>query len=710
MLKLHTLKIPIKLVLVAVALHFMACNRSETDQKIIFKTIPVTYPQTLRDTTQIDTFYGKRVFDPFRWLENSNNPDTRNWIIQQQALTEKYLSQIPYRSIIRERLASLWNYKSYANPIKKGNFYYVLVQEKLQPQPILYRMRNLQDTVRQTVLNLNTPGISGAQILKDFAFSQDGSLLAYEISENGARWNTILIRDMISNRPLLDTLDWVNTADIAWYRDGFFYSRYAPEAQALPTLPYEFQQVYYHRVGSSQADDELIFADRSNPHVNFTAQTTSDEQFLILYAQQDLNGNALYIRNLQKETIEFTPIIEDFDATFKVIDNIGNNLLVYTNYKAPNYRLIQINTERPEERFWENTIPEASEILQSVHFYGGKLIATYTRSGSNVLKILDIRGKAQREIGVPSDGNITDWTGSVDDAQAFFKFQSFTKPPVVYRLNINDLSNDIYKGAISHDTTAYDIRQIRYKTYDGTDIPMTIFSKKGLKLDKARPTLLMTDAIAFPILKIMLENNGVGAIAHVRGSEGWGETWRQFGIKAKKQNAFDDFQAAAEYLIANNYTNPTKLAIYGKGDGGLIVGASLTQRPDLFRVACMDSGMLDLLRYQQHTIGWTWMGTYGTVDKPDEFDALMAYSPLHNVVPANYPATLILTAHRNNQVVPLHSYKFAAELQQHQQGSEPILLRLAPGGVQQLMPETINQATDMLSLLFYQLQEQLNYK
>ncbi len=699
---------PIRLLFFFTFVLWMACNTSDERDKIIFKTIPVTYPQTLRDTSRVDTFYGKRVLDPLRWLENGNSPTTRDWMIQQQTLTEKYLSQIPYRNAIQERLGSLWNYKNVTNPIKKGDFYYILQQEKLQSQPILYRMRSLQDSVLQTVLNLNTPGISGAQLLEDIAFSQDGSLLAYEVSESGARWNTIFIRDLTSNRPLLDTLNWVRFSNIAWYRDGFFYSRYPQESPSLTNEPYEFSQIYYHRVGSSQIDDELIFADRSNPHVRFTAQTTSDEHFLILNAQQGTDGNALYVRNLQSETIEFTPVVEDFDATFKVVDNTGNNMLIYTNYKAPNGRLVQINTQRPEERFWENTIPEAAEVLQSVHFYGGKLVATYTRSGANVLKIFDLRGKLQREVAVPMNGQITAWSGNSESAQVFFTVEPFTKPPAVYRLNINDFTADIYKETRSRDTTAYDLRQIRYKTYDGTEIPMTILLKNGLKLDKARPTLLLTQQAAFPIIKMVLDNNGVCAIAHVRGSEGWGETWRQSGRKAKKQNAFDDFQAAAEYLIANNYTSPEKLAIYGQGDGGLIVGASITQRPDLFHVALIDSGILDLLRYQQYTIGWTWADRYGNLDKPDEFDALVAYSPLHNVVPANYPATMLLTANRNKEVIPAHSYKFAAELQRQQQGAAPILLRINQGGAHTLLPEAVSEATDMLSLLFYQMQENLN--
>jgi prolyl oligopeptidase len=691
----------------AILLALIACNRTESDTTTVFKTISVTYPPTLRDTTRVDTLYGKRIRDPFRWLENGNSPATRDWMIQQQTLTERYLNQIPYRAPIRQRLEQLWNFAYVSNPIRKGNFYYVLQQERLQPQPVLYRMRTLQDTTRQMVLNLNSLGVSGAQLLEHFALSQDGSLLAYEVSESGARWNTIFIKDMGSNRPLLDTLEGVRFSNIAWYRDGFFYSRYPQERQLPPNAPYEFQQVYYHRVGSPQADDELIFADRSNPRINFTAQTTSDERFMILYAQQHSNGNALYFRNLQSETLDFTPIIESYDAVFKVVDHVNDNLLIYTNYKAPNYRLVQINTQRPEERFWENTIPEAAEVLQDVQLYGGKLVTTYIKNGASVLKIFDVRGRLQREIAAPAEGRITAWSGNVQDARLFFTLQSFYQPPAVYTLNMNDFNFNIYKTSVNKtDTTRYETRQIRYKSYDGTEVSLTIVAKAGLKPEDARLTLLLTEAMDFPIAQAVLEHNGICAIAHVRGSSGWGDTWAQAGRKGKKQSALDDFQAAAEYLIANHYTNPAKLAVYGRGNGGLVVGASITQRPDLFQVALLDAAVLDMLRYQAHTVGWNWMDEYGTIEKPDEFDALVAYSPLHNVVPANYPATLLLTTNRNNAVVPAHSYKFAAELQQHQRGAEPILLRIAQGGERQLLPEQVSQATDLLAFLFYHVQEQ----
>lgn len=706
MLKTTLLKKPSRFLWIALVLQWFACNPSANDSHT-FRVIPVQYPKAPRDLTIADTLYGKRVPDSFRALENGSLPTTRDWMIQQQTLTEKYLSQIPSRANIQKQLTELWNSTRYAAPIHIGNFYYVLQQERLQPQPVLYRMQSMQDTSRQPILNFNSQSISGARILKDFAFSADGSLLAYQVAENGARWSSIFIKDLESNRTLLDTLNWVQFSNIAWYRDGFFYSRYPRETQFDGNAPYQFQQVYYHRVGTGQADDELIFAERSNPFVNVRAQTTTDERFLIINAQQQVGGNALYVRDLQSETLDLTPVIEDFDYVFKVVNNVGNNLLVYTNYKAPNYRLVQINLQRPEEKFWENLIPESKEVLQSVHLYGGKLVAAYAQNGSNGLKIFDLRGKLQREFAIPDHGQITDWSGDPNQSQAFFTFQPFTTASNVYLLNTNDFSiqNLIKNENIITNSSNYDIHLIDFKSYDGTEIPMTVLSQKGINLDGKRPALLTTDELPFTMTRVLLENGGIVAVVHVRGSEDWGEAWRQEGLKAKKQNAFDDFQAAAEYLIANKNTNPAKLAVYGKGDGGLIVGASLTQRPDLFRVALIDSGILDLIHYQSFTIGWTWESRYGTAGKPKEFDALVAYSPLQNIVPAKYPATMILTSNRNNQVVPGHSYKFAAELQQQQQADLPVLLRITQGGEQLLAPQQLDQTTDMLTFLFYNLQE-----
>lgn len=694
---------PNRFLWIVIMLYWSACHFSNQDAPS-FKAIPIVFPKTLHDTTMADTFNGKRVLDPFRWLENSNTSATRNWIIQQQTQTEKYLSQIPQRTAILKRLSELWNYKNESPPIQKGNFYYVLRQEKLQSQPILYQLRNWQDTIGRVILNLNSVGVSGAQLLQNFAFSQDGSLLAYEVAQNGARTSSIFVKDIESNRTLLDTLQGVKFSAIAWFRDGFFYSRYPPETSTNTNAPYQFQQIFYHRVGSPQMDDELIFADRSDPYGRVTAQTTTDERFLILYLQKHDSGNALYMRDLRSSVVDFTAIMENFDHVFKVIDNVNNDLLVYTNYKAPNSRLIRINMQRPEERFWENILPEEKEVLQTVHLYGGKLVALYEHKGVNQLKIFDLKGGLQREIPIPTSGQVIDWSGGADLSQAFFTISSLIEPNATYVLNTNDLTTNRYQQGKT-DTLNYDIQQIRFNSYDGTEIPLTILAKKKVKLDGKRPTLLMPAYADFPMMQMILENDGVCAIVQVRGNKGLGENWRLAGVKLKKQSAIDDFQAAAEYLIAKKYTSPSKLAVYGKGDGGLVVGASVTQRSDIFKVALINAGILDLLRYQRHTIGWMWTSAYGTVYQADELDALLAYSPVHHVVPADYPATMILTSNRNQEVVSAHSYKFAAALQQHQRAQQPVLLRVAQGGEYELLSEQILKTTDMLTLLFYHLQE-----
>jgi len=699
----------------------LSCNVSNSNDTTSFETIAVAYPNALRDTLQIDTFFDKRVRNSYHWLEDGDLPTTRNWLSEQRTITQDYFNQLPARTAIRKRLETLWNYDRWSTPVKKGNSYCMLRNKGLQNRAVLYRMRNLQDTSLQVIVDPNAAASNGGVSLQDFSLSGDGSLLAYQMAANGADWQTIYIKDMETNRPLLDTVRWVQFSNIAWFRDGFFYSRYpAPMPGAVAAGTYQFQQVYYHRVGSPQSDDELIYADRSNPQCNFTAQTTADERYLILSANKFINGNALYVRDLQSESLEFTPIFETYDYDCKVIGNVGNNLLVLTNYKAPNYRLVQINAARPEERYWEQVIPEPADVLQTVHLYGGRLVATYLQNAISQLTIFDLRGKQLREVSLPANGVITQWSGSPDESQAFFTFTSFTRPPIIYALNLSDFSTQAYKAPIvEFSGNSYETRQVNYKSYDGTEVPMTLIYKKGMKLDGTRPTLLTCTNALQPdiyndsqlrLFQIILENNGICAFAFVRGSAALGGTWQQGGIKLKKQTGIDDFQAAAEYLIGNKYTNPAKLAIYGQQDGALLVGASITQRPDMYQVALADAGIYDLLHYQLNGIGWSWENVYGNVARTDEFDAIMAYSPLQQVVPANYPATLILSAERDNWVTPADSYKFAAELQANQKRNLPILLRVDGWSGEKPISRQLDEAADALAFLFYNLQEKVVYK
>ncbi len=702
------------------------CEWFSTNQSS-FKTIKVTYPKTPKDLSVVDTFFGTSVPDPYRWLENRNSPTVKDWITAQRQTTQSYLKKIPFHDEIKNRLQELWNYERYASPKRVNNFYYALKNNGLQDHDVLYRFQSLQDTNWTIVLDPNRFSKDGTIALSDFSFSRDGSLLAYEISENGSDWRTILLRDLSSNRPLLDSIRWVKYSNISWFRDGFFYSRFAtPEPDIAGFGQVRFQQVYYHRVGTPQENDVLVFADRAHPQRNFSTYTTEDERFLILYATESSAGNALYFKDLNTNPIEFTPIVENYNSSFEVVGNIGNSLLVLTDFKAPKYRLVQINTIRPEERYWEEIIPETEDVLQKVHFFGGKLVATYIHNASSLVKIFSQRGALLHQLETRGMGSVSDWSGDPGQQQCFFSFSSFTQPLTIFELNLNNYDARIFRSsATPFDSNNYETKQVWYKSYDGTEVPMFIIHKKGLKIDGNRPVLLygyggfnvsmlpdfnITGMHLFPVV---LENNGICAVANIRGGGEFGQAWHRAATKVEKHKSIDDFQAAAEYLINNNYTSSKKLAIYGRSNGGLLVGACITQRPDLYRVVIPSAGILDMYRYHQFTIGWAWAGEYGTVQNREEFDALKYYSPIHNVVPANYPATFITTTGEDDRVVPAHSYKFAAELQANQKSDLPVLIRIdthAGHGAGKSMNQKINEAADILAFMFYNFQQSVNYQ
>ncbi|HMQ45832.1 MAG TPA: prolyl oligopeptidase family serine peptidase [Saprospiraceae bacterium] len=687
---------------------------SEEASKI--PSITVEYPNTFRDTALLDTFFGSRVKDPYRWLENEQSESTRRWVSTQQSLTEKYLNQLPDRELIRQRLEKLWDYERFSNPEKKGNYFYQFRNSGLQNQSVLYRSQSLTGSWAP-ILDPNTFSLDGTAALGGYAFSKDGSLLAYEVSEGGSDWHSIYIKDMESGQVLKDTIQWIKFSNIAWFRDGFFYSRYPqPSKGAGLEGKNEFHQVYYHKVGTSQAEDELVFADRVHPQRNFYAQVSPDEKFLLVSGAESTSGNALYFRDLTTDEIALTPIVESFDYDFVPVGSDKNNLYVLTNFKASNKRLVRINASQPDARFWQEVIPENGDVLEQVYMYGGKLLALYIHNAQSLLKVLDLNGQEQGTVNLPDIGTVTEIKGDIERTQAFFEFTSLTRPPGVYELDLKTLQTKIYKEPkVDFDSDAYETKQVWFESYDGTRVPLFVVHKKGLNMDGQRPTLLfgyggfnipmmpIFNRTRINLFPVILENDGVCAVANIRGGGEFGTAWHLAGTKNKKQNVFDDFQSAAEYLIANKYTSADKLAIYGRSNGGLLVGACLTQRPDLFRVAIPAVGVLDMMRYHQFTIGWAWATDYGRSDVKEDFDYLLAYSPLHNVSREKYPATLITTADHDDRVVPAHSYKFAAALQYNQIGDSPILVRIdssAGHGAGKPTSKSIAEGADVLAFIF----------
>jgi prolyl oligopeptidase len=690
-----------------------------------FQVIQVEYPDTYEDATIEDNYFGTIVKDPYRWLEDDNSASTLRWVDQQQQLVANYRKYLPGKEGIKKRLAELWNYERFSVPEKKGDYYYMFKNDGLQDQDILYRMANL-DGPMEAVLNPNNFSSDGTVALGEKAFSKDGTLLAYQVAEGGSDWKSIHIKDVESGSMLQDTVRWVKFSEIAWHRDGFFYARYpVPPAGEELVGTNEFHQVYYHKVGTTQEEDELIFADRQFPQRTVSPLTTSDEQYLVLSVAESTSGNAVYFQDLNSKNLYFTPIVENFDHDFELIGSTEDALLLLTNYQADNQRIIKVDTRNPVESSWEEIVAPSEDLLLGATKVGDHLVAHYLRNAHSVIRIFDLEGKLEKLVNLPGYGSILNWSEDEENQRLFFSYTTFTQAESVYQLSLSDFSvSEFRRSSNSFKTGEYEVKQVEYKSYDGTAIPMYIIHKKNIKLDGNHPTLLYgyggfnipitpkfnrTRNMLFPVV---LEHGGVCAVPNLRGGGEFGSDWHSAGTLHRKQNVFDDFQSAAEYLIANKYTNADKLAIHGASNGGLLVGACMIQRPDLYKVAFPAVGVLDMLRYHRFTIGWAWATDYGTSEDKTAFDYLYAYSPLHNVIKEQYPATMITTADHDDRVVPAHSFKFGAALQAKQQGTNPILIRIessAGHGAGKPTSKRIEEGADMLSFMFYNMKEPIKY-
>ncbi len=686
----------------------------------VFKSIKIVYPESFPDTNVVDEFYGVKVKDPYRWLEGESAQSIQ-WIGQQQSITDQYLQQIPFRDKIKKRLTELWNFERQGVPIKRGKYFYTFRNNGLQNQDVLFRQAELVGDA-EMVFNPNLLSADGTTALGAIEFSKDGSLAALQLSDAGSDWQNIRLLDTDTGKLMDDTLKWVKFSNISWYRDGFFYSRYPmPRGDQLMSVN-EFHQLYYHQVGTSQQEDELIFADRAHPRRNVYGFTSEDERYLVLSVTESTSGNAVYFQDLSDNNGGFTPVVESFEHDFTFVGSNGTLLYFLTNHKAPNWRLIQVSTRRPEERYWEEIIPESKEdILKEVKIMGGKMVAHYLHNASSQLNVFDLDGRALERLNLPGIGTVTTLSGSADMDMAFFGFTTFLQPEEVFQLDMDEYQMELYhKPDWNFPADDYNISQVWYKSYDGTDVPMFIVAKEGLDFDGQRPTLLygyggfdinippafnVTRLNLFPIV---LEQGGICAVANIRGGGEFGQEWHKAGMLRNKQKVFDDFQAAAEYLTNNKFTTPEKLAIYGRSNGGLLVGACLLQRPDLYGVAIPAVGVMDMLRYQHFSIGWAWASEYGSVEDEKMFDVLLSYSPVHNVLPGRYPATLITTADHDDRVAPAHSFKFAAALQANQEAQDPILIRIDENsghGGGKPTDKKIEEGADVLSFMFYNLKE-----
>jgi prolyl oligopeptidase len=648
------------------------------------------YPDT-RKVDHVDTHHGVKVPDPYRWLEDDNSAETAAWVEAQNKITFGYLEQIPFRKPLLERIKRVNDYEKYSAPSRKGPYFFFRKNAGLQNQSVLYIQKGL-DGAPELLIDPNAWSPDGTVRLTAFAPSKDAKYAVYGVSRSGSDWQELKVMELATKSILPDTLGWVKVSGVAWHGDGFYYSRYpAPgTGEELDSIN-ENHQVYFHRVGTSQARDELVYQDPANPQRFHTLETTEDERFAVLTISdrgKGKDGNALFIRDLSRGDKEFRPVIAGIgDSSFGVIDNVGDKLLVVTNHQAPNSRVVLIDPAQPAEANWKTVMAEKPEPLQSASTAGGKLFATYLKDVATRAYVHSLDGTVENEIALPGPGVAGGFGGERDATFVFYTFNSLNVPPTIYRYDIASRTSTTFREpkVPGYDPTAFETKQVFYPSRDGTKIPMFLVHRRGLKLDGNNPTLLyayggfnVVQSPTFSAARLaLLEQGFVYASANIRGGGEYGEAWHKAGMKLNKQNVFDDFIAAAEWLIANKYTSTPKLAIQGGSNGGLLVGAVMNQRPDLFGVAIPQVGVMDMLRFHKFTIGWNWIADYGSSDNPEEFKALLAYSPLHNIKKGvRYPPTLITTADHDDRVVPAHSFKYAATLQSLAAQGTPLLIRI----------------------------------
>jgi prolyl oligopeptidase len=673
----------------------------------------IYYPQT-KKIIHTDNYHGTIVPDPYRWLEDNNSVETHSWVETQNKITFDYLDKIPYREKIKNRLTELWNYEKYSAPSKIGNRYIFSKNDGLQEQNVYYIQEGL-DGEPVVFLDPNKFSNDGSVSLAGLSFSNDYKYVSYMISKGGSDWREIFVMDAYSKELLDDHIKWSKFSGMAWYKDGFYYSRYTEPKQGEELKQSnEFQKLFYHKIGTPQENDFLVWEDKENPKRLFGASVTDDENYLFINVSQGSSSyNGIMFKDLRKNG-EIKWLFDKFDAQYNIVDNLNDKFLVQTNLDSPNRKIVLVDPNNPSKENWQTLIPESKDVIQGVSLLGGKLIVTYLKDATSKISVFDTEGKYLYDVKLPTLGSVGGFGGKKEDTETFYTFTSFTYPPTIYKYDVKNNESELFRKAdVKFDMTDYETRQIFYESKDGTKVPLFIVYKRGLKLDGSNPALLyayggfnISMQPGFSVARIpLLENGVVYAMACLRGGSEYGEDWHKAGMLEKKQNVFDDFIAAAEWLIKNKYTTPEKLAIQGGSNGGLLVGAVINQRPELFKVAFPQVGVMDMLRFHKFTIGWAWVPEYGSSDNPEHFKFLYAYSPLHNIKKGiKYPATLITTADHDDRVVPAHSFKYAATLQEMNEGANPTLIRIETKvghGAGTSTSKSIELSADLWSFMFY---------
>jgi prolyl oligopeptidase len=670
-----------------------------------------------RQENTTDYYFGIEVKDPYRWLEDDRSVETSEWVKAQNKITEAYLSKIPFRNILKDRLKELNNYAKQGVPFIKNGHYFFFRNEGLQNQSILYYQHSPSEEA-EILLDPNALSSDGTVALTTISISNDGKYLGYSIARNGSDWNEILVLDIERRETLSDRICWSKFSNIAWQDNGFYYSAYdAPTEGKEYSSQNQFHKIYFHEIGSLQSEDRLVYTNSANPFRNCTAVVSDDEYFLFISESESTSGNSLSFKNLKDETTPTIPLAIGFDYEYEFIDHIDNKLYILTNWKAPKQRLMEIDPQKPSIENWKEVLPEANEVLESVTIIDGTILAIYLKDAAHQAVAYNLEGIKRFEIELPGIGSLSGFSCNKKGAEAYYQFSSYSFPPTTYRLNVKENRSELYYQAqVAFQPNDYSSEQVFYTSKDGTKIPLTLTYKKGISKNGANPVMLYGyggfNISLIPNFNVViipfLENGGIYAVANVRGGGEYGEEWHQAGTQLQKQNVFDDFIAAAEYLISEGYTCSKQLAINGRSNGGLLVGTCMTQRPDLFTVAIPEVGVLDMLRYHLFTIGWAWASDYGTsADDEKMFQYLKRYSPIHNIEKGNkHPATLVMTGDHDDRVVPAHSFKFAATLQKATQGTTPAFIRIdcnAGHGAGKPIDKTIAAQADLWSFVMHEL-------
>ncbi len=687
----------------------IACDqpqKQQTQEKI-------TYPET-KKVDSVDVYFGTEVKDPYRWLEDDRSEETANWVKAQNEVTFGYLNKIPYREKIRKQLEKIWNYEKIGSPFKEGNYTYYYKNDGLQNQSVLYRKD--KDGKEEVFLNPNEFSKDGTTSLGGLSFSEDGSLLAYLISEGGSDWRKLIVIKTENKEIVGDTLVDIKFSGASWNgNEGFYYSSYDKPKGSELSAKTDTHKLYYHKLNTPQKEDKLIFGGIPEQKYRYVSGYVSDDRnYLFISGANSTSGNKLFFKDLRKPNSDFITITDNFENDTQVIDNKGSKFYLLTNLNTPNKRLVSVDASNPKPENWKDVIPETENVL-SVSLAGDYIFARYIVDAVSKVKQYDFDGKLVREVELPGVGSAAGFSSKKEEKETYFSFTNYNTPGKIYKMDLASGKYDLYwEPKIDFNSNNYESKQVFYTSKDGTKVPMIITYKKGTKLDGKNPTILygyggfnISLTPSFSISNaVWLENGGVYAVANLRGGGEYGKKWHDAGTKMQKQNVFDDFIAAAAYLIAEKYTSSDFLAIHGGSNGGLLVGATMTQRPDLIKVALPAVGVLDMLRYHTFTAGAGWAYDYGTAaDSQEMFAYLKAYSPVHNVKEGvQYPATMVTTGDHDDRVVPAHSYKFAAELQSKQSGNNPVLIRIetnAGHGAGTPVSKMIDQAADMQSFILW---------